>query len=169
MKILESIERVIDVLCKILEGLAGICMAFLTLDVFIQVIFRYFIKKPIAISTELTTIFFPWIVCLSMIVIARREGNTALVLFFDKFKGKAKHVVSLFVYFVMLAFSYLMTIASFRLSRSLAGEILPLTRISKAFTYGSMVVGFSGVTIVMVFLIIRYVLKNMISTDGENV
>lgn len=165
MKTLYWIDKLIDRLCTILNGVAGLCMAALTVDVFIQVIFRHFLKMPIAISTELTTIFFPWITCLSMISIAKREENTALVLFYDKFRGVGKHFIFMFVHIVMLLFAYFMTIAAFRLSTSLASEILPLTRLSKAFTYGSMVIGFAGVAIVEVYLLIRYILINIVKIE----
>ena len=72
MKVLSAIEKAVDFLCNIMTGIAALMMAALTLDVFLNVIFRT-IGKPIVVSVELTTIFFPWIVCMAMIVIARRQ------------------------------------------------------------------------------------------------
>ncbi|MGI5963756.1 MAG: TRAP transporter small permease [Lawsonibacter sp.] len=162
MKTLRSIERVVDVICNIMTGIGAIMMAALTLDVFVQVIFRYFLQMPIAVSTELTTIFFPWIVCMAMVVIARRNENTALVLFFDKFKGVARHIAVIFVDLVMIEFSVFMAMSAYSLSMSLANEILPLTGLSKAVNYGSMVVGFIGVTIMVGFNLIEYILVDIV-------
>ena len=166
MKVLRAFEKAIDVFCRVMEIIGGVLMAALTLDVFLNVIFRA-LGHPIIISVELTTIFFPWIVCVSMIVIARREENTALVLFFDKFKGIARHIAVLFVNAVMFSFSFIMCQSAFSLSASLVDEYLSLTHISKAFTYGSMFVGFVGVCIMLVFNSVKYILVEIIKIDRE--
>lgn len=112
MKVLSAIEKAVDFLCNIMTGIAALMMAALTLDVFLNVIFRT-IGKPIVVSVELTTIFFPWIVCMAMIVIARRQENTALVLFFDKFKGIVRHIAVIFINGTMFFFSAVMAKSAF--------------------------------------------------------
>lgn len=166
MKVLKAFEKGIDVFCRVMEVIGGILMAALTLDVFLNVIFRA-INRPIIVSVELTTIFFPWIVCVSMIVIARRNENTALVLFFDKFKGLVKHIAVFFINGIMLAFSVIMAKSAFELSASLANEYLSLTHLSKAFTYGSMVIGFIGVSFMLIFNVVEYVLLDILKIDEK--
>ena len=129
MKVLSAIEKAVDFLCNIMTGIAALMMAALTLDVFLNVIFRT-IGKPIVVSVELTTIFFPWIVCMAMIVIARRQENTALVLFFDKFKGIVRHIAVIFINGTMFFFSAVMAKSAFDLSLSLVDEYLALTHLS---------------------------------------
>ncbi len=164
MKALQTVERAIDFICKIMTGLGAILMAALTLDVFLNVIFRA-IGKPIVVSVELTTIFFPWIVCVAMIVIARRQENTALVLFFEKFKGPFRHLAVAFINAVMFIFSFVMARSAYELSVSLIDEYLALTHISKAFTYGSMVVGFVGVCIMVAFNMFKYILVEIVKLE----
>ena len=48
MKVLSSIEKAVDFLCNIMTGIAALMMAALTLDVFLNVIFRT-IGKPIVV------------------------------------------------------------------------------------------------------------------------
>lgn len=167
MKAFKALETFIDFLCKIMTGIAAFMMAALTLDVFIQVIFRYFLQKPIAVSTELTAIFFPWIVCMAMIVVARREENTALMLFFEKFRGPVRHAAVIFINTVILLFFAVMAKSAFELSASLVNEILPLTRVSKAFTYGSMVIGFVGVCCMATFNLLKYILFEILKLDQK--
>lgn len=166
MKVLKAFEKGIDIFCRLMEIIGGILMAALTLDVFLNVIFRA-INRPIIVSVELTTIFFPWIVCVAMIVIARRSENTALVLFFDKFKGIARHIAVFFINGVMFAFSAVMAKSAYELSASLANEFLSLTHLSKAFTYGSMVIGFVGVCFMLVFNVVEYVLLDIMKIDKK--
>ena len=167
MKVLQTIEKGIDFLCKIMTGIGALLMAALTLDVFLNVIFRR-IGRPIVVSVELTTIFFPWIVCVAMIVIARRQENTALVLFFEKFKGPFRHLAVVFINAVMFIFSFVMARSAYELSLSLVDEYLALTHISKAFTYGSMVVGFAGVCIMVAFNLLEYILLEVLKLEKED-
>lgn len=166
MKVLSAVEKAVDFLCSIMTGIGAIMMAALTLDVFLNVVFRS-LGMPIVVSVELTTIFFPWIVCMAMIVIARRQENTALVLFFDKFTGVFRHIAVVFVNATMLFFSVVMAKSAFDLSMSLVNEYLALTHLSKAFTYGSMFVGFVGVSIMVGFNLLKYVLIDIVKIDKE--
>ena len=163
MKVLSAIEKAVDFLCNIMTGIAALMMAALTLDVFLNVIFRT-IGKPIVVSVELTTIFFPWIVCMAMIVIARRQENTALVLFF---KGIVRHIAVIFINGTMFFFSAVMAKSAFDLSLSLVDEYLALTHLSKAFTYGSMFIGFVGVCIMLAFNLLKYVMIEIVRIDKE--
>ena len=149
-----------------MEIAGGILMAALTLDVFLNAILRS-LNRPIIVSVELTTIFFPWIVCVAMIVLARRGENTALVLIFERFRGVAKHIAVLFVNAVMLAFSLIMVKSAFELSSSLQKEFLSLTHLSKAYTYGSMVVGFTGVSLMLIFNVVEYVLLHILKLEEK--
>ena len=160
MKTLKKFEAITDLICKILTAVSAIALGLLTIDVFAQVCMRYIFQTPIALSTELTQIFFPWTVCLAMIPIARNNENTALVLFYDKFTGIGKHIVFLW-------FSVLMCISSYRLCASLVTEILPLTRMSKALNYGSMFVGFVGVCVMIAFNVVEYILLNMVKISDD--
>ena len=104
---------------------------------------------------------------MAMIVIARRQENTALVLFFDKFKGIFRHIAVIFVDVTMFFFSAVMAKSAFDLSLSLVDEYLALTHLSKAFTYGSMFVGFVGVCIMLAFNLLQYVMIEIVRIDKE--
>lgn len=169
MKLLHKIDKAVDMFTNVLSGIAGIMMALLTGFVFAEVLCRYVFKSPIVITTEMTNILFPWIVALSSISIARDNGNTALVFIKEKFQGTACHIVEIIVHIIMLYFSVFMSVASFNLCVSLKNEILVLTRVSKVFTYGSMFIGFVGITIVVAYNMVKYILFNMVNIGGENV
>lgn len=166
MGAIKKIDKVVHLLSNLLSGIAGIMMALLTVFVFAEVLCRYVFKSPIVITNEMTNILFPWIVSLSAISIARDDGNTALVFIKQKFKGKLRHVVEIAVHVIMLYFSVFMAVASFSLCKSLAKEILVLTGISKAMVYGSMFVGFVGITLVVGFNLLKYVVFDICKLGG---
>lgn len=167
MGAMNKIDRIIHMLSNLLSGVAGIMMALLTVFVFAEVLCRYVFKSPIVITNEMTNILFPWIVLLSAISIARDDGNTALVFIKQKFEGRLRHIVEVAVHVIMLYFSVFMSVASFNLCKSLAKEILVLTGISKAMVYGSMFVGFVGITLVVGFNLLKYVMFDICKLGGE--
>lgn len=167
MGTIKKIDKVVHLLSNLLSGIAGIMMALLTVFVFAEVLCRYVFKSPIVITNEMTNILFPWIVSLSAISIARDDGNTALVFIKQKFKGNLRHVVEIAVHVIMLYFSVFMAVASFSLCKSLAKEILVLTGISKAMVYGSMFIGFVGITLVVSFNLLKYVVFDICRLGGE--
>ena len=169
MGAIKKMDKVVHILSNVLSGIAGIMMALLTAFVFAEVLCRYVFKSPIVITNEMTNILFPWIVSLSAISIARDNGNTALIFIKEKFKGTLRHVVEIAVHVIMLYFSVFMAVASFNLCRSLAKEILVLTGISKALVYGSMFVGFVGITLVVGFNLLKYVMFDICKLGGETV
>lgn len=166
MEIFKKIDRGIYVFTNALGIVAGIMMALLTGFVFAEVLCRYVFKSPIVVTTEMTNILFPWIVSLSAISIAKDNGNTALVFIKEKFRGTFRHVAEIAVHMVMLYFSVFMAVASFNLSSSLSKEIMVLTGISKALMYGSMFVGFVGITIVVGFNLFKYIIFDMAKMGG---
>ena len=167
MEIFKKIDRGIYVFTNAVGIVAGIMMALLTGFVFAEVLCRYVFKSPIVVTTEMTNILFPWIVSLSAISIAKDNGNTALVFIKEKFRGTFRHVAEIAVHMVMLYFSVFMAVASFNLSSSLSKEIMVLTGISKALVYGSMFVGFVGITIVVGFNLFKYIIFDMAKMGGE--
>lgn len=169
MGVIKKIDKVVHILSNVLSGIAGIMMALLTAFVFAEVLCRYVFKSPIVITNEMTNILFPWIVSLSAISIARDNGNTALIFIKEKFKGTLRHAVEIAVHVIMLYFSVFMAVASFNLCKSLAKEILVLTGISKALVYGSMFVGFAGITLVVGFNLLKYVMFDICKLGGETV
>lgn len=169
MGAIKKIDKVVHMLSNVLSGIAGIMMGLLTAFVFAEVLCRYVFKSPIVITNEMTNILFPWIVSLSAISIARDNGNTALIFIKEKFKGTQRHVVEIAVHVIMLYFSVFMAVASFNLCKSLAKEILVLTGISKALVYGSMFVGFVGITLVVGFNLLKYVMIHICKLGGETV
>ena len=169
MGAIKKIDKIVHMLSNVLSGIAGIMMALLTAFVFAEVLCRYVFKSPIVITNEMTNILFPWIVSLSAISIARDNGNTALIFIKEKFKGTLRHIVEIAVHVIMLYFSVFMAVASFNLCKSLAKEILVLTGISKALVYGSMFVGFVGITLVVGFNLLKYVMFDICKLGGEAV
>lgn len=167
MAFFNKLEKGVNLFTAILSGIAGIMMALLTGFVFAEVLCRYVFHAPIVITSEMTNILFPWIVGLSAIAIAKDGGNTALVFVKEKFSGMPRHVLEVIIHVVMIYFSVVLSIASFQLSWSLRREILVLTHVSKALVYGSVFVGFVGVTIVVAFNLLKYILFDICKAGGH--
>jgi len=168
MKVLKSLEKVTDGVCKGLTAISAVALALLTIDVFVQVVVRS-LGMPMSVSVEITQILFPWVVCLAMIPIARHKGNSQLTLFLDKFPAGLRHVTEIFISIIMIIFAVAMIISSAQLAWTLRTDVLQLTNCSKLILYGSMTVGFTGVTIVLIFNLIEYICLDICKMgEGEN-
>ena len=73
----------------------------------------------------------------------------------------------IFINGTMFFFSAVMAKSAFDLSLSLVDEYLALTHLSKAFTYGSMFIGFVGVCIMLAFNLLKYVMIEIVRIDKE--
>ncbi|MGE4531268.1 MAG: TRAP transporter small permease [Acidithiobacillus sp.] len=167
MNIVTAIDSVIEKFTRLLSGLGGILMAVMTCFVFVDVTCRYIFKTPVVISNEMTNILFPWIVALSAVSIARNNGNTALTFIKEKFHGAFRHCLEILVYLVMIYFSTMMTKAAWLLCYQLRREILALTRVSKVAVYGSMLICFGGITLVVTWNLIKYIYTEVLKLGGE--
>ena len=166
VNLFDTIDKIIEGFTKLLSGIAGIMMGVMAAFVFADVSCRYVFKAPVVICNEMTNILFPWIVALSAVSIAKNYGNTALTFIKEKFKGPFRHFIEIFGHVVMLYYSVMMTSASWNLCYKLRREIMALTRISKAFVYGSMLVCFVGITIVTAWNLVKYIRANYAEMMG---
>lgn len=151
---MEKIEKIIDKISKILIYIAAGLMAVLTCVITIELVVRA-LGMPMTATTELTSILFPWIVGLSSLAIARDEEHIALVFFKDNLNSKHRTVLELIINTIVIAFSFIMVIASIKFSFNFAMDKMPVLRISKAFVYVSVSFVFFGVMIDSVMRVIK--------------
>ncbi len=145
--IIRKMEKGINFICALL-------VAFLTIVVSTEVISRYFLGFPIAITTELTNITFPWITALAAISITIHEENISLMFVKEKFSPKIRNYVEILINILSITFSAIMVKSSIDLSLQLKTQTMALLGFSKVVLYGSIVVGFTMITIVLIYQLI---------------
>lgn len=151
-KIISKMEMGINFICALL-------VAFLTIVVSTEVISRYFFGFPIAITTELTNITFPWITALAAIVITIHEENISLMFVKEKFPPRIRFYVEILINLLSITFCAVMVKSSIQLSLQLRTQTMALLGFSKIVLYGSIVVGFIMMTIVLIYQLILKIVR----------
>lgn len=144
LKIFNILERIVNVICALL-------VALLTIVVGTEVISRYFFGFPIIITTELTNITFPWIVALAATTITMHDENISLLFVKEKFKGRMRFILEIFLRVLSILFCVFMMKSSFDLNVTLSSQRMALLGFSKVVLYSSVFFSFSVMTLILVY------------------
>lgn len=118
---------------KISYGLIVAAMLVMSVLYFVQVVFRYVLKLPLAWTGEVSVLAMLWLTFVGSAVLVRSEGFVSVPLL--KLEGKAKTVASIFLdIFVTLILGLLTYYAAFLALQS-SGDVLPATGLPRALVY----------------------------------
>lgn len=98
------IRKADEVLEKILKGLSLCLMGIMVLLVFLEVIFRYFIKIPCAWTEELARLALVWCVFLASAVAVRHAEHPNIEVFIQKLPRVLNQLFLLLGYVMILVF-----------------------------------------------------------------
>ena len=153
-----------NLLQKISYGLIVITMVIMSVLYFIQVIFRYVLKLPLAWTGEVSVLAMLWLAFVGPAVLVKSEGFISVPLL--KLKGKAGRVVSIFLDIVVSVILGLLAYYSLLLALKFKGVVLPATSLPRAVVYLAI---FSG-ALVMLLCFIEKILSSIKKfASGEGV
>jgi TRAP-type C4-dicarboxylate transport system permease small subunit len=156
MTMLRAVDSVLVKVMKIFSAASSFLMMLLTIVVFGEVISRYFFGFPITFSSELTTIFFPWMVFLMAVEVTRNRDHMAITVFRGMMPARVQSFLRFFAVFVMLFFSGYMVVSSYELSATSSSITLPVLRfMTKAYLYSSLLVSFTLIFLVLVIQLVE--------------
>jgi TRAP-type transport system small permease protein len=166
---IRTVDRIIDRICVVFSGAGSILMALLTVVVFGEVISRYFFSFPFAFATELTLIFFPWMVFVMTVEVTRNRDHLAIIVFRRMFAKPIQRLMALFSSLVMLVFSVYMVWSAVELTAASWNITLAVLQfMTKAYLYGSLVVCFTFVSVVLVVNFLKLLLgEDTVNDQGE--
>jgi len=151
-----------NLLQKISYGLIVITMVIMSVIYFMQVIFRYVLKLPLAWTGEISVLAMLWLAFVGPAVLVKSEGFISVPLL--RPKGKAKRVVSIVLDSVVALILGLLTYYSLVLAGKFKGNILPATGLPRAVVYLAL---FSGSLIMLLFFVekILSTIKKLVSVE----
>lgn len=156
-KMMDVIKKVADYAQKTITIISSIFMLLLVTVVFFEVACRNIFNYPITVTSELTTVLFPWLVFLGAILVTKNSDHIAISVFVDHFPKPLKKTSIIFAKLVMLIFSLFMIASSVLLTESVMDYRLNILHISKAWLYSSVIICFIGIAIVLVYQIHHYI------------
>lgn len=101
-------SRVIRIVDRLEEGFMAVCLAFMTIITFIQVVLRYVFESGLVWSLEATTYSFAWLVLIGMSYGVRTKAHIAVDLLTQKLSPRIAKPVALFALLISLAYCALM-------------------------------------------------------------
>lgn len=122
-----------NLLQKISYSLIVVTMVIMSVIYFMQVIFRYVLKLPLAWTGEISVLAMLWLAFVGPAVLVKSEGFISVPLL--KLKGKVRKVVSIFLDTVVSLILGLLTYYSWLLAAKFKGDILPATGLPRAVIY----------------------------------
>ena len=134
-----------NLLQKISYGLIIVTMIIMSVIYFMQVIFRYVLKIPLAWTGEISVLAMLWLAFVGPAVLVKSDGFISVPLL--KPKGKAKEVVSIVLDAVVSLILGLLSYYSLVLALKFKGDILPATELPRAIVYLAL---FSGALVMLV-------------------
>ncbi|WP_232324917.1 TRAP transporter small permease [Halobacillus mangrovi] len=163
------LDKITSRFVKLTEIIAILLMVLLTLVVFAEVLSRYVFNYPISFSTELTQLFFPWMIFLGTVAVTKNEDHLKITVLQEKMGRGVQLVMQIFGKAVMLIFSIYMVYASYLLAQAVRMQPLPMLQISKSWLYISVTVSFTFVAILLVLQIILLITRKNVEMKGGEV
>lgn len=165
----EMLDKITARFVKLTEIIAILLMVLLTLVVFAEVLSRYVFNYPISFSTELTQLFFPWMIFLGTVAVTKNEEHLKITVLQERFGRGVQLILQLFAKVVMLLFSIYMVYASYLLAQAVRLQPLPMLQISKSWLYVSVTVSFTIVALLLVLQIILLISRRKIWMEGGEI
>lgn len=126
-----SFEKVISI----------ILMVAITLVLFSNVIFRYFLKDPIFWANEASIFMMAWVTFLGGSLSLKNKSQASITFIANRFTGASKRVLNIVTHFIILAFLGILIYLSFDWIFSLTGTKSSSMRIPMWIPYLSVPVG----------------------------
>ncbi|MEH2502821.1 TRAP-type C4-dicarboxylate transport system permease small subunit [Bradyrhizobium sp. AZCC 1578] len=150
-----TIERLIDLYCRLLKLAIAICLAAMVVLVFTNVVLRYLFNSGIATSEELSRWLLVWLTFLGAIMALRLHAHLGVDTLVRALPPRGKLVCFVVSYLLMLYVDALLTLGSWKQAALTFGDSAPASGISVGlFFYSSgLVFGVSAAVILLLDLV----------------
>lgn len=148
---ISSFSKWLDRLINVLTILSGVFLFILVFIVCSEITLRFLFNLPIVYTTELTELFFPWMIFLGAVAVTHKSKHIRIDFFNKKLPAKIRFLNGIFIKCVMLFFSILVCISSVEFSNRFSNQLMPVLRISMFWLYSSMSVSFAIISIIVFF------------------
>ncbi len=147
---LEFTDRLLGRYTRLLDALAGLCLALMVVLVFGNVVARYAFNTGITISEELSRWLFVWLTFMGSIVALREHGHLGTDMFVSRLPPAGKRACLALAQVAMLFVSWLLLSGSWAQMLINWETEAPVTGASVAIFYASgVLMGASGIAILL--------------------
>ena len=95
-------RRVLNGINKFFLGLAGVLMALMVVDVFLQVLFRFVIESPLSWTEEVSRYLFVWVVWIGSALVIAEKGHVGIDVVVKNFSVSRQRFMEILIYLIFL-------------------------------------------------------------------
>lgn len=150
-----KINRILDVIFKFAEYLAGLCLAITCIAVLAQVIGRYFFAYSFNWAEELPVVLFAWFGFLGAAVAMHRGEHLGVEFITKKLPHKAQRILELIVYIVGAIFFSFIFYHGLLFALKMMHVSFVTFPLPKGFFYMALVVSSALMTITLIFHLVK--------------
>jgi TRAP-type C4-dicarboxylate transport system permease small subunit len=170
---MNNIVRVLNKFDQVLaegETLALILIvSVMTLVVFLQVVFRYALGRPLVWSEEMARYLFVWLSILGAALGVQKGGHFGLDFFQRMMPERGKHYLGILVHFLMGAVVLVILFQGITLVQMTRQQESPAMSISMAWAYASLPVGAGLMTVHLLTALLKELVKDSLDVaKGED-
>lgn len=130
-------ERVLDIACKLIEGLIALALAVMVVLVFGNVVLRYGFNSGLTVSEEVSRWLFIWMTFLGAVVALREHGHLGVDMVVQSLPPLGKKACLVLSHLVMLYIVWLLFSGSVAQAKINWDNAAPVTGASMAIVYVS--------------------------------
>jgi TRAP-type C4-dicarboxylate transport system permease small subunit len=131
------VTRVIDVYCRLLEGLIALALAVMVVLVFGNVVLRYGFNSGITVSEEVSRWLFVWVTFLGAVVALKEHGHLGTDMLVSRLPSAGKKICLVVGQLLMLYITWLLFKGSLDQARINWDVAAPVTGAPMAIVYAS--------------------------------
>lgn len=157
---LVSFLRLLGRLIDLLEGsgkiVAVLCLAFMFVALFINVVLRYAFGSGIAWAYEIHALLLPWLVAGGIVIAAAQGRNIAITLLTEMLQGRARILLCLVLQIIIFALSIGVLWSGQPILRAAQFQTLSTLGIKQIWGYAGLVYAFAAIALIALFDALRY-------------
>jgi TRAP-type transport system small permease protein len=160
-----TVERLVDLYCRLLKVAIALCLAAMVVLVFTNVVMRYLFNSGIPTSEELSRWLLVWLTFLGAIAALRQHAHLGVDTLVRALPALGRKICFIASYLLMLYADWLLTLGSWKQAALTFADTAPASGISVGlFFYSSgLVFGVSAAVILLLDLVL--VLRGDVSED----
>ena len=139
---MKALFMIDDVVSKLVKVILTILFAAITIVIFMQIIYRYVLLKPIPWAEEVARYLFVWISFLGAGVAVKLKSHVGVGFVINMLPKRITKMALTFSYLLCAAFSILMTIHGWTLVLRTSGQVSAAMRMPMSYAYLAIPVGF---------------------------
>jgi TRAP-type C4-dicarboxylate transport system permease small subunit len=153
--IIRALTRLDSILAKGEGWVLITLVVVMTVIVFLQVIYRYFLTQPLYWSEELARYLFVWISILGAALSLQRRGHFGMDFFYRMLPGQGRRFLVFVIYLLMGVVILVLLVEGVFLVQKTAAQQSPAMEISMGWAYACLPVGASLMAIHLLVIIIK--------------